>query len=82
VFVVVGFAHRIDWQMRAGTGLEAAMGEALVAVAGLGGEGGGIAVAPDGEFIASFSSRAMARGWRDVRGSVTRVFPTEEAPLA
>jgi beta-aspartyl-peptidase (threonine type) len=80
VFVVVGFAHRIDWQMRTGMGLEAALGEALAAVSGLGGDGGGIAVAPDGEFTASFSSRAMARGWRDVRGSVTRVFPTEDAP--
>jgi isoaspartyl peptidase/L-asparaginase-like protein (Ntn-hydrolase superfamily) len=75
-FVVAGFGHRIDWQMRAGVSLEAAMREALDAVAELGGHGGGIAVAPDGAFVASFNSRAMARGWRDAGGSFTRVFPT------
>jgi beta-aspartyl-peptidase (threonine type) len=77
-FMVAGFAHRIHWQVRAGVGLEAAIGEALDAVAGLGGDGGGIAVAPDGAFVASFNSRAMARGWRDAGGGVTRVFPTPD----
>ena len=77
-FVVAGFAHRIDWQMRAGASVGAAMREALDAVAGLGGDGGGIAVAPDGAFVAGFNSRAMARGWRDTHGTVTRVFPTDD----
>jgi L-asparaginase / beta-aspartyl-peptidase len=81
-FVVAGFAHRIDWQMRAGVDLEVAMRVALDAVAGLGGDGGGIAVAPDGAFVAGFSSRAMARGWRDAHRSVTRVFPTEDVTAA
>jgi L-asparaginase / beta-aspartyl-peptidase len=77
-FVVAGFGHQIDWQMRAGVALGAAMREALDGVARLGGDGGGIAVTPDGEFSASFNSRAMARGWRDAEGSVTRVFPTDD----
>jgi beta-aspartyl-peptidase (threonine type) len=77
-FVVAGFAHRIDWLMRAGADVEAAMREALHAVAELGGDGGGIAVAPDGTFVAGFNSRAMARGWRDANGTVTRVFPAED----
>jgi beta-aspartyl-peptidase (threonine type) len=79
-FMVAGFGHRVDWQMRAGVDLEAAMRSALAAVADLGGDGGAIAVAPDGVFAASFNSRAMARGWRDTSGSVTRVFPTEDRP--
>jgi beta-aspartyl-peptidase (threonine type) len=77
-FMVAGFGHRIDWQMRAGSGLETAMRHALAAVAELGGDGGGIAVAPDGTFAACFNSPAMARGWRDVDGSVARVLPTED----
>jgi isoaspartyl peptidase/L-asparaginase-like protein (Ntn-hydrolase superfamily) len=75
-FVVAGFGHRIDWEMRAGLELEAAVRAGLDAVARLGGDGGGIAITPDGTFAASFSSRAMARGWRDARGPVTRVMPT------
>jgi beta-aspartyl-peptidase (threonine type) len=76
-FVVAGFGHRIDWEMRAGAELGAAMAEALQAVASLGGDGGGIALAPDGSFTASFNSRAMARGWRDPAGSVIRVLAAE-----
>ncbi|MGO8875985.1 MAG: isoaspartyl peptidase/L-asparaginase family protein [Acidimicrobiales bacterium] len=75
-FVVVGFGHRIDWEMRAGRDVAAAMEVALHAVARLGGDGGGIAVTADGSFSAGFNSRAMARGWRDAQGWVTRVLPT------
>jgi beta-aspartyl-peptidase (threonine type) len=82
VFVVAGFGHRIDWEMRAGHGLGEAVHSALGAVAKLGGDGGGIAVAPDGSFVAGFNSRAMARGWRDVTGTVTHVFPAGAVPEA
>jgi beta-aspartyl-peptidase (threonine type) len=75
-FVVAGFSHRIDWEMRAGADLETALATALGAVAAVGGLGGGIAITSDGTFSASFNSRAMARGWRDAGGTVARVFPT------
>ncbi len=75
-FVVAGFGHRIDWAMRQGVGLAAAVEAALDAVARLGGDGGGIALAADGTFAASFNSEAMARGWRDGNGTVTHVHPT------
>jgi beta-aspartyl-peptidase (threonine type) len=75
-FVVAGFSHRVDWEMRAGADLDTAMARALATVAGFGGDGGGIAITSDGTFSASFNSAAMARGWRDAGGTVTRVFPT------
>lgn len=75
-FVVAGFGHRIDWGMRHGLALAAAVEAGLEAVARLGGDGGGIALAPDGSFAASFNSRAMARGWRDRSGSVVRIHPS------
>lgn len=74
-FVVAGFSHRIDWHMRAGHDLATATAAALQAVADLGGDGGAIAVAPDGSYAASFNSPAMARGWRDKDGEVTRIYP-------
>jgi isoaspartyl peptidase/L-asparaginase-like protein (Ntn-hydrolase superfamily) len=75
-FVVAGFGHRIHWEMQSGREIDAAVKQALDAVAILGGDGGGIAVGPDGSFAVGFNSRAMARGWRDSAGPVTRVFPT------
>jgi isoaspartyl peptidase/L-asparaginase-like protein (Ntn-hydrolase superfamily) len=76
-FVVAGFGHRIHWEMQSGREVGAALRAALDAVASLGGDGGGIAVTPDGSFAVGFNSRAMARGWRDSTGQVTRVFPTK-----
>jgi isoaspartyl peptidase/L-asparaginase-like protein (Ntn-hydrolase superfamily) len=63
--------------MQSGREVGAALRAALDAVASLGGDGGGIAVTPDGSFAVGFNSRAMARGWRDSTGQVTRVFPTK-----
>ncbi|MHB1511531.1 MAG: isoaspartyl peptidase/L-asparaginase family protein [Acidimicrobiales bacterium] len=77
-FIVAGFGHRVDWEMSHGQDVATALSRALGAVARLGGDGGGIALAGDGSFAASFNSRAMARGWRDGSGTVTRVLP---APL-
>jgi|GEM_PF-102157 len=73
VFVYTGFGHRIDWLVREGHGIGAAIDDALGHVAAHGGEGGAIAIRPDGSYAARFNSRAMARGWRDAHGIVTRV---------
>ncbi len=75
-FVVAGFGHRVDWEMSNGRDVGRALGKALGAVAMLGGDGGGIALASDGSFAVSFNSRAMARGWRDSSGTVTRILPS------
>ncbi|MGH9299167.1 MAG: isoaspartyl peptidase/L-asparaginase family protein [Acidimicrobiales bacterium] len=73
-FLVTGFAHRVAWSVLGGGGLVGAVNEALRTVAGLGGDGGAIALRPDGEFVAAFSSNAMARGWRDETTNVVRIF--------
>lgn len=73
VFVYTGFAHRIDWLLREGHDIASATEEALASIAAHGGEGGAIAVRPDGSFAARFNSRAMVRGWRDRHAAVTRV---------
>ncbi|MDA8038115.1 MAG: isoaspartyl peptidase/L-asparaginase [Actinomycetota bacterium] len=73
VFVVVGFAHRIDWLLREGHDIGVAVDDALAHVVARGGEGGAVALRADGSFAARFSSRAMARGWRDRSGLVARV---------
>ncbi len=75
-FIVAGFGHRVDWEMSNGQDVGTALSRALGAVARLGGGGGGIALAGDGSFAASFNSRAMARGWRDGSGTVTHVLPS------
>lgn len=64
VFLAVGFAHRLAWSVAAGAGLVPATGEALSEVSARGGEGGAIVLGGDGEFVAAFSSLAMARAWR------------------
>ncbi|MGH9292505.1 MAG: isoaspartyl peptidase/L-asparaginase [Acidimicrobiales bacterium] len=64
-FLVTGFAHRVDFAVSAGQGLREAVDGALGLVAALGGQGGAVAICPDGSFAARFSSAAMARGWRD-----------------
>ncbi len=74
-FVLAGFGHRIDWQMREGAELSPAVTTGLDEVARLGGDGGAIAVCRDGSFAALFNSRAMARGWRDPSGHTVLVYP-------
>jgi L-asparaginase / beta-aspartyl-peptidase len=75
-FIVAGFGHLVEWRVQAGDSLESAVSHALDAVAALGGDGGGIAISPDGSFVAGFNSRAMARGWRDGSTEVAALFPT------
>jgi isoaspartyl peptidase/L-asparaginase-like protein (Ntn-hydrolase superfamily) len=73
-FLVAGFAHRVAFLSEGGAQLADAVKASLASVADLGGEGGAIAISPDGEFVAAFSSSAMARAWRDPSGATARVF--------
>lgn len=77
VFLVVGFAHRVAWQVAAGAPLALAVESALGAVGALGGVGGAIALGGSGELVSSFSTEAMARGWRSAAGSEVRIFRAE-----
>lgn len=63
-FLVAGFAHRVAWERQAGRLLHEAVEVALSAVGELGGTGGGIALSDTGEFVAAFTTPAMARAWR------------------
>ena len=67
-FILAGFAHRTVWNLASGASLPVALEEALSAVRSRSGQGGAIAIAPDGSFAVVFDTPAMARGWRDVRG--------------
>jgi isoaspartyl peptidase/L-asparaginase-like protein (Ntn-hydrolase superfamily) len=71
-FILAGFAHRVDWDLKAGSGLRAAVIDALHAVRTRGGGGGAIALAPGGRFTVAFDTTVMARAWRDVDGSTVR----------
>jgi isoaspartyl peptidase/L-asparaginase-like protein (Ntn-hydrolase superfamily) len=75
-FIVAGFGHLVEWRVQSGDSLKAALSTALDAVAALGGDGGGIAISPDGAFVAGFNSRAMARGWRDASSEVVALWPS------
>lgn len=68
-FLLTGFGHRVDWAVRGGSPVLVAVDGALEAVSALGGEGGGVALAGDGDFAARYSSPAMARAWRDRSGA-------------
>jgi isoaspartyl peptidase/L-asparaginase-like protein (Ntn-hydrolase superfamily) len=71
-FVVAGFAHRVDWCVRQGAPIEAALDDALGLVRARGGHGGGIVMTGDGRFAVAFDTPAMARGWRDQSHSTVR----------
>jgi L-asparaginase / beta-aspartyl-peptidase len=72
-FILAGFAHRVDWSVRSGVDLDAALAAALDVVSLNNGSGGAIALMPSGRFAAIFGTRAMARGWRDAREVVVRI---------
>ncbi|MGH9104803.1 MAG: isoaspartyl peptidase/L-asparaginase, partial [Acidimicrobiales bacterium] len=73
LFILAGFAHRVDWAMRSGSPLGPAMVASLGEVSALGGTGGAVAISAAGLFAAAFDTPAMARGWRDGGGEVVRV---------
>jgi len=66
-FLLAGFAHRVDWAVREGSGLEDAVAGALQKVFSFGGTGGAIALSGAGDLLVAFSTPAMARGWRASR---------------
>jgi beta-aspartyl-peptidase (threonine type) len=67
LFVVAGFAHFVDWEMKGGSSLEEAMERGLAQVSYRGGAGGAISIDPAGEMVCTYDTRAMARGWKDSR---------------
>lgn len=73
-FVLAGFAHRVDWALRAGAGLEAAARSAMEAVEGWGGSGGAIVLDAGGGAVVVCDSPAMARGWRHLGGEMAEVY--------
>ncbi len=72
-FILAGFAHRVDWAMRSGVGLDQALNSALDAVSRYNGSGGAIALTASGHFATIFGTAAMARGWKSAAGVVVRV---------
>jgi isoaspartyl peptidase/L-asparaginase-like protein (Ntn-hydrolase superfamily) len=68
-FILAGFARRVAWSLRGGSGLEASLVAAIDAVVEWGGTGGTIAITPGGRLSMVFMTPAMARGWRAGEGS-------------
>ncbi|MEW6474832.1 MAG: isoaspartyl peptidase/L-asparaginase [Actinomycetota bacterium] len=68
-FLRAAFAHEVDARLRLeGVDLAAACQEALAAVHAAGGDGGCIAVAPEGLPLLPFTTALMHRGWAEVGG--------------
>jgi isoaspartyl peptidase/L-asparaginase-like protein (Ntn-hydrolase superfamily) len=59
--------------IRRGDDLTSASSAALQEVAGRGGSGGAIVLAPTGELVVVFDTPAMARGWRGPDGAAVKV---------
>ena len=78
-FVRAVAAHQLAERVRlGGQSLQRALDAVLADVASLGGKGGLIAVAPDGEAAWSFTTPAMYRGMADASGRTVRVYSDEE----
>jgi isoaspartyl peptidase/L-asparaginase-like protein (Ntn-hydrolase superfamily) len=69
-FLVVGFAHRLEWAVKTGGTLEVALRDALGSVEAVGGCGGAITLTRDGRFAVGFDTSVMVRGWQDDSGPV------------
>jgi beta-aspartyl-peptidase (threonine type) len=70
-FLVAGFAHLLDWSLRSGSSLDAAVSRSMAEVARRVGVGGSIAMTRSGELVCAFGTRAMARAWKGA--SQTRI---------
>jgi beta-aspartyl-peptidase (threonine type) len=78
-FIRAVAAHQLAERVRlGGQSLQDALDAVLEDVASLGGKGGLIAVAPDGEAAWSFTTPAMYRGMADTSGRTVRVYSDEE----
>jgi L-asparaginase / beta-aspartyl-peptidase len=78
-FIRAVAAHQLAERVRIGReSLQAALDAVLKDVASLGGKGGLIAVAPNGEAVWGFTTPAMYRGMADATGRTVRVYSDEE----
>ena len=78
-FIRAVAAHQLADRVRfAGQSLQDALDAVLADVASLGGKGGLIAVAPNGEAAWGFTTPAMYRGMADASGRTVRVYADEE----
>lgn len=72
-FLMAGFCRLVGVRHAAGDPLTGALSSALDAVAGYGGDGGGIALGRDRTWAAAFNTRGMARGVRHAGGRRSRL---------
>ena len=78
-FIRAVAAHQLAERVRlGGQSLQDALDATLVDIASLGGKGGLIAVAPDGEAAWGFTTPAMYRGMADSTGRTVRLYADEE----
>ena len=78
-FIRAVAAHQLAERVRiGGEPLQQALDAVLADIAGLGGKGGLIAVAPDGEAAWGFTTPAMYRGMADATGRTVRVYSDED----
>lgn len=78
-FIRAVAAHQLAERVRlGGESLQGALDAVLEDIAGLGGKGGLIAVAPNGEAAWGFTTPAMYRGMADATGRVVRVYSEDE----
>ncbi|HEY8435143.1 MAG TPA: isoaspartyl peptidase/L-asparaginase [Sphingomicrobium sp.] len=78
-FIRAVAAHQLAERVRlAGESLQEALDAVLGDIATLGGKGGLIAVAPDGEAAWGFTTPAMYRGMADATGRTVRVYSDDE----
>ena len=78
-FIRAVAAHQLAERVRIGRQqLQEALDAVLADIAALGGKGGLIAVAPDGEAAWGFTTPAMYRGMADATGRTVRVYSDEE----
>ena len=78
-FIRAVAAHQLAERVRlGGEPLQQALDAVLADIASLGGKGGLIAVAPDGEAAWGFTTPAMYRGMADPSGRVVRIYSEEE----
>ena len=78
-FIRAVAAHQLAERVRiGGQGLQEALDSVLADIASLGGKGGLIAVAPDGEAAWGFTTPAMYRGMADATGRTVRVYSDED----
>ena len=79
-FIRAVAAHQLAERVRiGGQSLQEALDAVLADIAALGGKGGLIAVAPDGEAAWGFTTPAMYRGIADADGRTVAIYAEEEA---